>query len=230
MSPLNSSLMFVPFSVQMRSVGYVRDGKTWVPESVKQTRDAERARLVAVKTRLRAIKTILSQDMTDANWFAMVHKEEQRIMNWFTTLTDAEWKAWQTQNIETWITREQRKSGLALWDRITALRAEHVKKNTIPVPSPATKLLVLRREYLENPQSYGFASVEERDAAIAQIEAQIRASQGHWRLDADKVEEEHARVLRVAQTYQHQVEQIQQAWRKMIQRRAIRALAEKFGI
>lgn len=230
MSPSNSSLMFVPFSVQMRSVGYVRDGKVWVPEAVKKTRVAERARLVALKVRLGEMKTVLRADITTANWFAMIHTEEQRVGNWFVSLTDAQWKAWQSEHIQTWVTRDQRKTGLALWDHVQALRAQHIKKNEIPASSPATKLLVQRREYLENPQSYGFASMEERDAAVAEIEARIRASTGHWRLEADKIVEDQERMLAVAQTYLHQVVLIQQAWRKAVQRRAIRALAEKFGI
>jgi hypothetical protein len=231
MSPITSSLVFVPFSVQMRSVGYVRDGKSWVPESVKMSRDAERARLASVKMRLGQIKTVLAADNTsEANWFTMLFRAESSALDRIVASSDAEWKAWQTRNIEFWVTKEDRAAGRAFWDRVNTLRALHAQKNVVSVPSPADEFIVLRREYLENPQSYGFASVEERDAAVAQLETRICASQGRWRLDAEHHVEEQARVLRVASANPCQVMRIQRAWRAAFQRRVIRMLAERFGI
>lgn len=228
MSPVT---VFVPFSVQMRSVGYVRDGKTWVPEAVKKSREEQRAMLEERRTRYRQIKTILAADnASESNWFSMLYRAESSALDRIVASSDAEWKAWQMRNIEYWVTKEDRRAGRAFWDRVNTLRALRAQKNTIAAPSPVDDLIVLRREYLENPQSYGFASVEERDAAVAQLEARIRASQGRWRLDAEHHTEDQARVLRVALTHSNEVVRIQRVWRQSVQRRIIRALAERFGI
>lgn len=229
----NSVLMFVPFSVRMRAGGYELDRKQWVPAAVKKARVEERAKIAAAVARRKEAIRILGSipRVADVNWYTLIRAEEEAFEAKFVAMTNDEWRTWQSNDIQTWRTRAQRLSGLAFWDRINDLRRPPQQRAVvIPAPSRVDALLCERREILEFPQGNGFSSVAEQEAAVAEIEAKINAGSGRWRLGAAKIEEEQARVMRVAEHNLDSVLAIQREWRKAIQRRAMYVLGARFGI
>lgn len=228
----NSVLMFVPFSVRMRAVGYELDRKQWVPAAVKAARVEKRAKVAAVVARRKeAIRILGSIPRADVNWYSLMRVEEEISEARFVAMSEGEWRRWQSNDIQTWHTRSQRISGRAFWDHIEDLRHPAPRRAFVPAPpSPAQALLRERREILEFPQGNGIATVEEQEAAVAEIEAKILAGSGRWRLGAAKIEEERAETMRAAEHNLEGVLAIQRAWRKVIQRRAVHTLGAKFGI
>jgi hypothetical protein len=228
----NSVLMFVPYSVRMRAVGYALDRKSWVPVAVKVAREEKRAKIVAAIARrteiLRAFREI---PRANVNWYSLVRKEEEAYEARFVAMSEQEWRRWQSNDIRTWRTRVQRVSGRAFWDTIEEQRNPQKVNADVPaVPSPVDALLRERREILEHPQCNGITTPEQQEAAVAEIEAQIQAGSGRWRLGAAKIAEERERMFTLAKRNPDNVRAIQRAWRKAIQRRAIYTLGAQFGI
>lgn len=225
--------MFVPFSVRMRAGGYELDRKQWVPSAVKKARVEQRARIAAAVTRRKETLRILGAipRATDVNWYTLVRAEEEAHEAKFLAMSEEEWRRWQSNDIQTWRTFAQRVHGRAFWDHINGLRHPAPQRAFVPpTPSPAEALLRERREILEFPQCNGIASVEEQEAAVAEIEAKINASSGRWRLGAAKIREEREETMRAARSNLDGVVAIQRAWRKAIQRRALYTLGARFGI
>lgn len=216
-------LMFVPYSVQMRARGYLRDGRTWVPAVTKQARETRRAATkAAIANRMARIEALRS--IPRANWYTIVRAEEEAREAHFSALSEASWCAWRQAEVLSWKTAAERAMGVVFIDRIHDLRK--AVPATTPAPSPAPSALCAlireRRGYIEDPQAWGFASPAEQQAAIYRITATILASSGRWRISSVFAEE--------AEQNAESVRAIQTAWRTAVQRRAVRALAVKFGI
>jgi hypothetical protein len=231
----NSVLMFVPYSVRMRSVGYELDKKQWVPAAVKKVRDEKRAKISAVvawrKETLRILGTI---PRAEVNWYNIVRVEEEAYEARFLAMSEEEWHHWQSDDVLSWQNQTQRVHGLAFWDRIESLRnnpAQEAEATTLPKEcSPVNALLQERREILEFPQGNGISSLDEQEAVVADIEATIGTMSGRWRLGAAKCREQREEVLKNALKNLDDVCIIQRAWRNAIQRRAVYMLGAMFGI
>jgi hypothetical protein len=228
----NSVLMFVPFSVRMRAGGYELDRKQWVPAAVKAARVMARAKIAAAVARRKEILQAFQEiPSVDVNWYTLLRAEDDAKDARFVAMSEAEWRRWQSNDIQTWRTRAQRISGRAFWDHIESLRHPKVTPAVHSAArSPVDALLRERREILEHPQCNGFSSVAEQEAAVAALEAQIQAGPGRWRLGAAKILEERERMFTVAKRNPESVSAIQRAWRQAIQRRAVHALGARFGI
>jgi hypothetical protein len=171
------STQFVPYSVTMRSRGYVRVPRTqqWVPECVLERRQflAEIVKMSApIRDMVRTDPIHLALE-NGATWGDLAQQAQDRMDAPFVSMTDDEWHAY---------LRADKSKPWEECRRIMRLRAANKATEHVEPEAPKT-CAYWYREYTQFPHLY-FASPEEQKQAIADVLADWRNEKGRWRVGA----------------------------------------------
>jgi hypothetical protein len=168
---------FVPYSVTMRSRGYVRVPRTqtWIPEAVMERRKflqevAVLAKPIRDMTRTDPIHLALENGAT---WGDLAQQAQDRVDAPFVSMTDDDWHAY---------LRADKSKPWEECQRIMRLRAANKAVVTVTPEAPKT-CAYWYREYTQFPHMY-FASPEEQKQAIADVLEDWRNEKGRWRVGA----------------------------------------------
>ena len=175
-----SLLSLVPYPVRMRKAGYVLVGRKWIP---KRVLDNERRREEEAKV----AEKVKREAPFRVNWFSLLPQQEVPDEERFLAMTEEEWNAFKDSDIETWKTRDQRRAGLAMWDRVDMRRRARQSAayaDSGVEGSRAKLLLAIREDYYADPASY-FSEEYDLYIAVEQLEDELRAlPTGRWRFAA----------------------------------------------
>jgi hypothetical protein len=173
------ALQFVPYSVTMRSRGYVRVPRTnmWIPESVMERRQyvAELAKLAKPIRDMCKTDPIHLALENGATWGDLAQQAQDRADARFVSMTDDEWHAYlRTDKSKPWEECQ----------RIFRLRASNkAAENMQSEPEAPKTCAYWYREYTQFPHLY-FSSPEEQKQAIADVLADWWTEKGRWRRGA----------------------------------------------
>lgn len=184
---------FVPYSVMMRGMGYVRVPKTqqWIPESIMARRksEAEMAQITApFRKMLREDPMYQALNNGDMSWGELAQQEQDAKDAPFVNMTDDEWHTYlRTDKSKTWEECQ----------RLTMLRsAKKALDMAERMPEQPKTCAYWYREYTQYPHLY-FANEAEQKQAIAELMVEWRSEPSRWRLA----------------TMEQAAQKIQQAWR-----------------
>jgi hypothetical protein len=173
------ALQFVPYSVTMRSRGYVRVPRTnmWIPESVMERRQyvAELAKLAKPIRDMCKTDPIHLALENGATWGDLAQQAQDRADARFVNMTDDEWHAY---------LRADKSKPWEECQRIFRLRASNkAAENMQSEPEAPKSCAYWYREYTQFPHLY-FSSPEEQKQAIADVLADWWTEKGRWRRGA----------------------------------------------
>lgn len=180
---------FIPYSVVMRGMGYVRVPRTqkWVPEEVMERMAfrAEVAKAGAPIRKMMRTDPICQALENGVSWGELAQVAQDQADARFLAMTDDEWRHY--------LWTDKSKS----WEECQRIAGRRrVAKATAPVAEPKT-CAYWYNEYTRYPHLY-FSSPAEQAEAIAEVIADWRVSVGRWRLGAMEAA----------------AQKIQQAWRE----------------